>query len=93
MIPALSTEADERATLEDAGYDTTRVVARRGHHCLFARRGEKCNAATCSTAADERDGFVCTACGAWAETILALLHRDTACVPNVRPPTRRRRRA
>lgn len=63
-MSALPTEAVERGALEDAGYDTTRVVARGGHHCLYAQRGEKCNAATCSTEADERDGFVCTACGA-----------------------------
>lgn len=87
-----STDNSERAQLEDAGYDTTRIVARRGHHCLYARRGEKCPGTPgCETSADERDGFVCTACGAWAETILGLLHRDAACVPSVRPPRRRKR--
>ena len=38
-MAALSTEAAERAQLEDAGYDSTRIVARRGHHCLYSRRG------------------------------------------------------
>lgn len=78
------------------------IVAARGHYCLHEGRGDVCPGPTgCSSVAAEvtdnpcnkggmRDGFRCTHCGRWSETVHGITHRHETCV--VRPPMKRGRR-
>lgn len=68
---------------------TAKLTPERSHHCLYALHGGRCpGAPACSTADDERDGFRCSRCRAWAATADAVKHTDAACGE----PTKRGRR-